>query len=144
MKIKLAKPMFGWSALLLEEHKLNLSCIYDIPFMLCNMIEDYLSYDVASCTFDNEQYLFTLVLNCFSVDVIEFKDNQTKLLHAEVDGDYFCKYIVEDLYDNIDEWSHSIYWLEDNQIDSYAFSLKEKLDEIKELLSTRQKGCLIY
>lgn len=113
----------GWCNFDLENFHRKINYSIDFPFDLLDCIIQYIKTGCSSYWFNEKEKNFTLVLTPYNIYIISEKDN-SYLYKFNINIENLIKEIINDIEENIDNWS-------------YLYPSKELYKDIKNLLKQK-------
>lgn len=135
----ISNPKYGWCEFKLGDFIGNPSYITDVPIDLLDAFIDYHTKGCGVVWFNEEGTEFTLVINPYSLFLIEEKDNPVLHDFSEMKIDDLEKELILDIERDLDGWAN--FGMNDNEktILQYKNRIIQKLDELKLVIDKMRK-----
>lgn len=135
----ISNPKYGWCKFELGNFIGIPSYITDVPI---DLLESFIDYHIKGCGmawFNEEGTEFTLVINPYSLFIIEEKDNPVLHDFSEIKIDDLEKELILDIERDLDGWAN--FGMNDNEktILQYKNRIIQKLDELKLVIDKMRK-----
>lgn len=135
----ISNPKFGWCKFELGDFNGTPSYITDMPVDLLDAFIDYHTKGYGMAWFNEEGTEFTLVINPYSLFIIEEKDNPVLHDFSEMKIDDLEKELILDIERDLDGWAN--FGPDDNEkvILQYKNKIIQKLNELKFVITKKEK-----
>lgn len=131
----ISNPKNGWCDFKLGNFTGGPSYLADVPVILLDAFIDYQEKGVGMAWFDEEGTEFTLVINPYSIFVIEERDT-TPVLHSfpSESPEVLAEKLISDIESNLQSWVEFLPGDDQDDIKLHEATIKEKIETLKKLL----------
>lgn len=133
----ISNPKHGWSNFDLKVFHGTPSYLTDVPVDLLNAFIQYHTTGTGIAWFDEEGTEFTLVINPYSLFVIEEKDEPVLHNFSEINIDNLEKELIENIEKDLIGWSEFITSDDREEVIIHRDEIRNKIAMLKELTSKK-------
>lgn len=127
----ISNPKHGWCDFKLGTFVGTPSYLTDVPIDILNTFINYHKHGVGASWFDEEGSEFTLVINPYSIFVIEEKDQPVLHDFSEIKLDNLEKELITDIESNLNGWADFIVSDDKDDFHTHRAEIKLALRDLK-------------
>lgn len=134
----ISNPEYGWCTFKLRTFIGNPSYLTNVPLDLLNTFIDCYKNGMGMAWFDEEGSEFTLVINPYSIFIIEERE-KNPVLHnfSEMRVEFLAKELISDIENDLDGWSDfAVIGDDEDEFRANRAMIKQALDELKHYVKT--------
>jgi hypothetical protein len=133
-------PKDGWCDFKLRTFKGTPSYLTDVPIDLLDAFIDYYTKGTGIAWFDEEGTEFTLLINPYSLFIIEQRKETVFHDFSEIIIEKLAKELIDDIERDITGWSVEFVTSDDpEEIEQHKTDIINKLNQLKEIIKYEQK-----
>ena len=131
----ISNPEFGWCDFELRTFEGHPSYLTDVPVDLLDAFIDYFTKGMGMAWFDEEGTEFTLVINPYSLYIIEEKGESTLHNFSEMKVEKLAKELIEDIEKDLTAWSMFFIYDDQKEIEMNRNNIRQRIAKLKKILN---------
>ena len=134
----ISNPEHGWCDFELRKFKGSPSYLTDVPVDLLDVFISYYTNGIGMAWFDEEGTEFTLVINPYSLYIIEEKEKSILYDFSEMNIEKLAKELIEDIEKDLTGWSTEFIITDDQEeITQHRNEIRQRIAKLKKLIGNR-------
>ena len=134
----ISNPKYGWCDFKLGTFKGAPSYLTDVPVDLLDAFIDYYTKGQGMAWFDEEGNEFTLVINPYSLFIIEEKAESVLYDFSEMNVEKLAKELINDIEKDLTGWSEFLTDDDQEEIKLHRDAIRQRIAKLKKKLERKQ------
>jgi len=130
----ISNPKFGWCDFKLRTFYGSPSYLTNVPVDLLDAFIDYFANGMGMAWFDEEGTEFTLVINPYSLYIIEEKGKSVLHDFSEMKVEKLAKELINDIEKDLNAWSMFFIWDDQEEIEMNRNDIRQRIAKLKEYI----------